>query len=312
MGHRIHVKDGHPKKSASSMSGLPPHRHQHCRYDEVNPMPRSSPTTLTLPPFEGTVRRIILVNLGMFFAIAILLWLMPATAAVLINHLTLQPIDVAHGEIWQLATYSFIQLGILSTLGSMLSLWFIGPILESAFGSLFLGELYFTSAIGGALVASVISFARILHFGPQSSAAGAFAGVFGLLIAIAMRFGDLEFMLFPLPVRIRAKYLVAIYILIDLAMLLKSGNTFNALLELSGAFCGFLYVTFAPRRGLAFGFSEQYFGLRNAFYRAKRRRAARKFKVYMGKQGRNVNIDDEGRFIDPDQHKDPNDKRWMN
>jgi membrane associated rhomboid family serine protease len=275
-------------------------------------MPRSAPTTLTLPPFEGTVRRLILANVAAFFAIAILLWLAPATTPTILDHLTLRPLSVAHGEIWQLVTYSFIEQGILSILGSMLSLWFIGPLLEGAFGSRFLGELYFASAVGGALVASVISFANILHFGPLDVAGGAFAGVFGLLIAIAMRFGDLEFMLFPLPVRIRAKYLVAIYILIDIAVLLKAGNTFEALLELSGALCGFLYVSFAPRRGLAFGLSERYFSLRNAWYRNKRRRAARKFEVYMGKQGRKVQFDKEGRYIDPDQHKDPNDKRWMN
>jgi hypothetical protein len=58
--------------------------------------------------------------------------------------------------------------------------------------------------------------------------------------------------------------------------------------------------------------SEGYFGLRNAYYRAKRRRAARKFEVYMGKQGRQVHFDKEGRYVDPDARKDPNDKRWMN
>ena len=36
--------------------------------------------------------------------------------------------------------------------------------------------------------------------------------------------GDLEFMLFPLPINIKAKYLVGIYILIDIAVLLKGGD----------------------------------------------------------------------------------------
>jgi membrane associated rhomboid family serine protease len=275
-------------------------------------MPRSAPTTLTLPPFEGTVRRLILANVGAFFAIAILVQLAPGITLPILGYLSFQPIAVAHGEIWQLATYSFIEQGILSILGSMLTLWFCGPILEGSYGSRFLGELYFTSAIGGALLATIVSFARILHFGPQDIAGGAFAGLFGILIAIATRMGDLEFMLIPLPVRIRAKYLVAIYILIDLAVLLKAGNTFGALLELSGGFCGFLYVNYAPRRGLTFSFSERIFGMRNAYYRYKRRRAARKFEVYMGKQGRKVQFDKEGRYIDPDAKKDPNDKRWMN
>jgi hypothetical protein len=145
-----------------------------------------------------------------------------------------------------------------------------------------------------------------------TTACGASAALLGLLVAVAMRFGDQEFFLWFL-VRVRAKYLVAIIVLIDVALLLKSGNTFGVVLDLAGGFCGFLYVCFAPRRGMAFGFSEQYFGLRNSYYRYKRRRAARKFEVYMGKQGRDVKFDSEGRYIDPDELKrDPNDKRWMN
>ena len=275
-------------------------------------MPRSSPITMTFPPFAGAVRKIVLANVAVFFAIAILQWLIPALTHVLVGHLLLQPASVAHGELWQLATYAFIELGLLGILFGSLTLWLCGSILEGAYGSRFLAELYFTSTIGGALLASVLSFTRILHLSPSAAATGAFAGIFGILVAIAVRMGDLEFLLFPLPIRIRAKYLVAIYILIDVALLLKGGDPFTALLHLSGGFCGFLYLQFAPRHGLAFGFSERIFGLRNSYYRAKRRRAARKFEVYMGKQGRKVHFDKEGRYIDPDDTKDPNDKRWMN
>ena len=38
------------------------------------------------------------------------------------------------------------------------------------------------------------------------------------------------------------------------------------------------------------------------------------FRSYMRKQNRDVSIDKEGRYIDPDKDigKDPNDRRWMN
>ena len=274
-------------------------------------MPTSSPITMTFPPFSGAVRRFILANLAAFFAIAVLFWLAPSIAAPLLTHLALQPLAVAHGEIWQLVTYSFIEMGLLNILFGMLTLWFCGAMLEGAYGSRWLNELYFTSAIGGALVASVVSFTRILHLSPLDSGGEAFAAIFGLLIAIAMRFGDQEFLFF-FVVRIRAKYMVAIYILISVAILLRDSNEFGALLQLSGALCGYLYVRFAPRHGLAYGFSEQYFGVRNAWYKWKRRRAARKFEIYMGKQGRKVQFDKEGRYLDPDAKKDPNDRRWMN
>jgi membrane associated rhomboid family serine protease len=267
--------------------------------------------TMTFPPFEGAARKLVLANLAAFFGIALLHLLAPdAALLLLLKHIALRPAAVAHGEVWQLATYSFVELGILPILFNMLTIWFCGSFLEGAYGGRWLTELYFSAVVGGALLASAISFTGMLGLSPQDGALGALSGVFGILIAIAVRFGDLEFSF--IVVRIRAKYLVAIYILIDLAVLLKGGDRFGALIELSGVLCGYLYVRFAPRRGLAFGFSEQYFGLRNAFYRSKRRRAARKFEVYMGKQGRQVHFDKEGRYLDPDESKDPNDKRWMN
>jgi membrane associated rhomboid family serine protease len=281
-------------------------------------MPRSTPMTMTLPPFEGTVRRLVLANVAIFFAFALLSWLAPGLADTLQNHLLLHPVAVAHGEIWQLATYSFLNLGVVGILFGMITLWFCGPMLEGAYGSRWLAELYLTSAIGGGLVASAVSFTHILRLSPEAWAGGIGAPIFGVLIAIAMRFGDQEFLLW-FVVRVRAKYFVAILLLLSLAALLKNADEFGALLELCGALCGYLYVRFAPRRGFAFGASEQFFGLRNAYYRSKRRRAARKFEVYMGKQGRQVHFDKEGRYLDPDNlrndpdaRKDPTDKRWMN
>jgi membrane associated rhomboid family serine protease len=275
-------------------------------------MPNSSPITMTFPPFAGAVRKLVIANVAVFFVAAVLQWLAPGLASLLLDHLLLQPLAVEHGAIWQLASYSFLDFSLLDILFAMLTLWFLGSMLEGAYGSLWLLELYFSSAIGGALLASIVSFTHVLHLSPYAVANGSWAGIFGLLIAIAMRFGDQEFLLFFVA-RIRAKYMVAIYILIAVAVLLKDANAFGALLQLSGALCGYLFVRFSPRRGLAFGLSEQLYGLRNAYYRAKRRRAARKFEVYMGKQGRQVRFDKEGRYIAPDDaRKDPNDKRWMN
>ena len=275
-------------------------------------MPRSGPISLSLPAFSGVTRKLILANVATFFAILLLRWLTPHLAELLVSHLMLEPRAVAHGELWQLFTYSFIEQGILAILFGMLTLWFTGSLLEPSFGSRWLAELYFSSVIGGAILASAISFTHIFGLRPEVATAGCWSGIFGLLIAIAMIFGDQEFLLWFL-VRIKAKYMVAIYILIAVAMLLKQADTFNALLQLSGALCGFLYVKYAPRRGFAFGFSERYFGLRNGYYRWKRRRAARKFEVYMRKQNREVHFDKDGRYVDPDElRKNPNDKRWMN
>ncbi len=276
-------------------------------------MPRSGPISLSLPQFTGTTRRLVLVNVAVFFGLGVLQWISPRFQMVLMRLLVLQPRMVAHGAVWQLGTYAFVHEGILGILFGMLTLWFTGSMLEAAMGSRWVGELYAVSVIGGALLASLVSFSGVFGLGPDGFAIGAWAGIFGLLVAIAMKFGDQEFLLW-FVLRIKAKYMVTIYILIAMAVLLKGGDRFGALLQLLGAMCGFLFVRFAPRRGLAGGASERYFGARNDFYRWKRRRAARKFEVYMRRQNREVHFDKDGRYVEPNDpvRRDPEDKRWMN
>ena len=274
-------------------------------------MPRSGPISLALPSFGGAVRRLILINVAAFFALAVLSWISPEMNRLLLSHLVLEPLAVVHGQVWQLVTYSLVNPGILSMVFAMLTLWFTGSLLEGAYGKRWLTELYWTSVIVGAAIATAVSFTHVFGLRPDVVSVGVWAGVFGLLVAIAMLFGDQEFLLW-FVLRLKAKYMVAIYILIAVAVLLKQADSFGALLQLSGALAGFLFVRFAPRRGVVFGVSEKLFGMRNSYYRYKRRRAARKFEVYMKKQNREVHFDKEGRYIDPDERRDPNDRRWMN
>lgn len=274
-------------------------------------MPRSGPITMTFPPFAGATRKLVLVNVAVFFTLALLAWIAPAVGHFLTVALRLEPADFLTGMLWQPVTYAFVHEGITDILFGMLTLWFTGSLLEGAYGSRWLYELFFSSSVGGAVLASAITLTHVFGLDPRVPAMGAWAGVFGLLVAIGMVFGDQEFLLF-FVLRLKAKYMVTIYILIAVAVLLKGGDKFGALLQLSGALCGYLFVRFAPTRGLAFGVTERYFGLRNGYYRWKRRRAARKFEVYMRGQNREVHFDKDGRYVDPDDKRNPKDKSWMN
>ena len=134
---------------------------------------------------------------------------------------------------------------------------------------------------------------------------GCMGGIFGLLVAIGVLYGDVQFLLF-FTIGIKARYLAAIYALITFAMLFGQ-NRMYAFAQLGGGLAALLFIRMAPRRGFSFAFSEQWYGMRNQYYRWKRRRASRKFEVYMRKQGRTVKFDGRGRQIDDD----PNDKsRW--
>jgi len=266
---------------------------------------RSSP--FSFPEFSGATRTLIFVNLGAYFAFLLVQLVSAPVASSLYQLLTFDPGSFLHGLVWQPLTYSFIHVGIIGTLFELLSLWFLAGFLEQMHSSAWVNGLYAISVLGTALAATLIyaCSGTLGYTLPLISLYGCFGGVFGLLVAIGTLYGDTEFLLF-FTIGIKARYMVAIYALIAIAMLFGEQKMY-AFAQLGGALAGWLYVNTAPRRGISFTLSERWYGLRNGYYRWKRRRAARKFEVYMKSQGRTVRFDGNGRQIDDD----PDDKkRW--
>lgn len=277
--------------------------------------------TLNLPSFSGATRRLVLLNVVVFFVLAILDWAAPAVGLFLTSALQLQPSAVLHGLVWQPLTYSFLPTGVLGTLFALLSLWYTGTYLEDLFGSRWLYEFYLGNAVLGGLLAAVLSYTHLFDLSPHMVTVGAWAPVVALLIAFSVLAGD-QVIRFNFILNMKAKYLAVLYVVFFLALLVRGADRFGSLTVLCTALSAWLYLRLAPRRGLAFGITERVYAARNDFYRWKRRRAARKFEVYMRKQNREVHFDREGRYIDPDtgkqspshrdQHRADNDKRWMN
>ena len=244
-------------------------------------MPRLSSGVLGFPDFRGFTRSLVLWNLGAYFALLILGVAAKGLTGQLIAIFALDPNQVLHhGWIWQLLTYCFIHLGILGTAFELLSLWFLGSFLEANHGSRWLAEIFFVSVLGAGLAAVALF---LIMPGSGALLYGCYGGIFGLLIAFGVLYADMPFMMFPLPISIKAKYLVGVYMLIALAMLFSAEKVF-AFSQLGGALFGYLYIKFSPRRGFAVAGSETAYGLRNRYYRWKRRRAAKKFEVYMRKR----------------------------
>jgi membrane associated rhomboid family serine protease len=270
-------------------------------------MPRVGASSFSFPEFRGATRRLVLVNLAAFFAILVAGLAAREATDELLNYLLFRPDLFLHGQLWQPFTYSFIHLGVVGTLFELVSLWFMAGFLEQLHTSSWVTGLYAASVVGTALAALAI-YAVSGTLGLSMAAPplyGCFGGIFGILVAIGVLYGDMEFLLF-FTIGIKARYLAVIYGLISIAMLFGAQRMY-AFAQLGGALAGLLFIHFAPRRGISFVFSEKLYGLRNRYYRWKRRRAARKFEVYMRSQGRTVRFDGQGRQLD----EDPDDKkRW--
>ena len=270
-------------------------------------MRRISSSPFSFPDFRGATRTLVFANLGTYFAFLLIGLASQDTARGLFRLLTFESGAFLHGWIWQPLTYSFIHVGILSTLLELLSLWFLAGFLESLHTSTWVNGLYAVSVLGTAAAALVIYLlSNPLGYALLPIALyGCFGGIFGMLVAIGVLYGDTEFLLL-FTIGIKARYIAVIYGLIAIAMLFGQQRMY-AFAQLGGALAGWIYLRMAPRRGFSFALSERWYGLRNAYYRWKRRRAARKFEVYMQKHGRTVRFDGSGHIIDEDQDDK---KRW--
>ncbi len=266
---------------------------------------RSSP--FSFPEFRGATRTLVFSNLAAYFALAVAQLAFHDTALEYRDALSFVPMAFVHGWLWQPFTYSFIHIGIIGTLFELLSLWFLAGFLEQMHSSTWINGLYAVSVLGTAAAATAIYLcsAPLGYALVPIALFGCFGGIFGLLAAIGTLYGDTEFLLF-FTIGIKARYMVVIYALISIAMLFGQERMY-AFAQLGGALAGWLYVRMAPRRGISFLLSERWYGLRNSYYRWKRRRAARKFEVYMKSQGRTVRFDGNGRQLDDDQDDK---KRW--
>ncbi len=271
-------------------------------------MRRIGSSPFAFPEFSGATRRLVLINLIAYFVVLLMQLAFRNTAAMILSGLSFQPWNFLHGALWQPFTYSFIHFGILETLFELLALWFLAGFLESYHNANWVYGLYAYSVLGTAVAATVIYLVgSMMRFSMAPVPLfGCFGAVFGLLVAIGVLYGDVEFLLF-FVIGMKAKYMAIIFGLIAIAMLFGSQKMY-AFAQLGGAAAGLLYIRSAPRRGFNFAISEKWYGLRNRYYRWKRRRAARKFEVYMRRQGRTVKFDGQGRVIHDDDADDK--KRW--
>jgi len=263
--------------------------------------------TLTLPPFTGAVKRLVLINVVVYFGLLLLGLFASSLALWIAGYAELVPHLVLRGAIWQLLTYSFIHLGIWHIALNMLQLWMFGSTIEGGWGSRKFYEFYFFTVFGGALLSIALAYAGI--FGsPYTAIAGASGGVMGILIAFGMLYGDQQIMFFPFPFSMKAKYFVAILVLVNLAGLLgaiqERGQLTAYGAHIGGALFGFFYVRFIPRSGFGFMASERYYGARNSFFKWKRRRAAKKFEVYMREHDKDEYFDQYGNYKAPPDEKE--------
>ena len=151
------------------------------------------------------------------------------------------PLTVLKGEWWRLLTAMFLHGGMTHLLMNMFALYIVGRGAEVYFDTKSYISIYFFSGIIGGLVS--------LYIHPVSVGVGASGAIFGVVTAFAVLYPNVELMIIPIPVPIKAKYLIPGFIVLTffLGLLNRSGDFIAHFAHLGGAIVGFIIIKFWKR-----------------------------------------------------------------
>lgn len=226
-----------------------------------------------IPP---VVKNLLIINV--IFYIATLMFGGPMMTQVLGVHY----FDSPDFRIWQVITYMFMHdySSLFHILFNMFALYTFGSSIEFIMGSKRFLNFYLITGLGALALQLLVqsfevysitgsalndgnfmvdSLKRTISFNPdlvskdQASTllgiyltpmVGASGAIFGLLIAFGMLFPNAELFIMFIPVPVKAKYIIPIYVLLELFLGVKqfSGDSVAHFAHLGGALFGFILV----------------------------------------------------------------------
>jgi membrane associated rhomboid family serine protease len=177
------------------------------------------------------VTRLIIAN-----AVVLLLMRTIFISPALASALAFSPADALR-EPWTFFTYMFVHAGLLHLLGNMLMLFVFGSAVESRMGSRAFILYYLLCGVGAAVFSLALS--SLMDVSPFVGASGA---VLGVALAFAVYWPDAELAVFPIPVPIRARTLVALLVGMDVFFsFLTPRDGIAHLAHVGGVVFGYLY-----------------------------------------------------------------------
>ena len=159
------------------------------------------------PEYHGNVFRfsmtlmLIVANLAVFILTESAKGYSPQGFDATFKYFALSNDGLSHGYVWQYLTFQFLHLNLTHVILNMLGLFFLGRAVENMIGSRRFLVLYLASGVVGGVFQTLLGLIFPNVFG--TPVAGASAGVFGLLAALATLEPHADILLFfVVPVRL--------------------------------------------------------------------------------------------------------------
>ena len=172
-------------------------------------------------------------------------------------------------RIWQPITYMFLHDGFQHIFFNMFAVWMFGRIMEVQWGEKRFLTFYLLCGLGAALSQEICQFVHYelalasydaVNVGgitvPMTAyldtilTVGASGAVYGILLGYGVTFPNNELFIIPIPVPIKAKWLVTAYVVLELALGLRNSAADNVahFAHLGGMLAGFLIILYWRRK----------------------------------------------------------------
>ena len=228
---------------------------------------------IQIPP---VVKNLLIINILFFVAT----WVMQSKGIDLAFYLGAFYFDSPLFRIWQPISYMFMHGGFTHILFNMFALYMFGSVLENRWGAKKFLNFYLITGLGALalqllvqsievynITGSIVNHGAVtidlaegmagtnltgltreqsqtllgIYIGPMVGASGA---IFGLLVAFGMLYPNVEMYIMFIPVAIKAKYIMPVYIVIELFLGVAKfqGDSVAHYAHLGGALLGFILV----------------------------------------------------------------------
>ena len=171
-------------------------------------------------------------------------------------------------RLYQVITHMFMHASFLHILFNMFALWMFGTAVERIWGPKRFLIFYFLCGIGAALVQMasyaynfrvidhmVLNMEQLNQYNEmlrRSATVGASGAIMGVLAAFGYMFPDIQMMIMPIPVPVKAKWAILGIIAIDVfsGIAGSPGDNVAHFAHVGGALTGFLIVYFQNKGGM--------------------------------------------------------------
>ncbi len=171
-------------------------------------------------------------------------------------------------HIYQLLTYMFMHGGWMHLFFNMFALWMFGCVVEMTLGTKRFVIFYLVCGVGAGLFQEAAQLGELM-FSPGSSmmlslvtTVGASGAIYAILLAFGVLYPNQRIFIFPLPIPIKAKWFVVIYVVIELYSALRTTSDGVAhVAHLGGMVFGYLMLRYWRRHpyGMGSGRAEREF-----------------------------------------------------